>query len=928
MKTTDELWQLLRRAEDLPYGAAQIALIEEVLRHVDATGDPDLAFTARIFATTAYVYGGEPVKAFVTFSWCVSDFDRKPGPHHRRFTHSLLWDFKTMVSTLTRFPEIPLARTYAVLDDMERRYREGGHRMQAVYKRRHLVARHLGRTDAEDEWFEKWQAAPRDDLSDCIGCDPTSVLVYLNSRGRYAEAVAVGEPVLAGELSCNEQPQNILTELMVPYLLVGRLPEAADAHRRAYRRHRTNLADLGDIAQHISFCARTGNEHRGLEILQRHLDWLDKAPSPSAAMNFAASGGLLLRRITELGHGDATLHRRERGDIAAAELAAELAGLAIELGRRFDARNGTDRQGRIVAEELAAEPYGVELVLSPVARQSPPAPVAQPEPPAPAPMPEIPAGAGPAELLDLARDLGRQDRDEAMCAVLAAFDQRFPQVTDLLLAGRRARLRGDEVRPRGNDLSADDRKAVIAAWQEGAQLLTAAGALGEASATRARIALEWAFGGEIDETAIDADVAYQEEHGDQRDRANAWARRAMLFVLQERHDEANAAGDKSDAYAAEVGDPRLLAMHAAMRVRHRSAAHRHEEAAAAARAAWDFYREHGPARRLAYVAALFGQFTDDPAEQVEAFGHTLAVGLEGSILVARIGRGRALMRLDRAAEAIPDLVEAVALCAEQGLADGGALVRQDLANAYRLAGRTFEAAEVAEEALLGFAGLGLDDPANDTRFLLAGLYGDLGDKEGALTLYRDLITRLAGNPAGRGQIAELAGGLLFDLDRDAEAAEAFRVAADALGEADDPIGRLRAVRRMLSAEHYAGDIKGAEATIQLADELWAELPAELAAEPNAIWQRAMTGFEAARLLMTRDRWGGAVAHLRGVPERLRAIGADDDGDRLECMLGEALLRSGERPEAETVLRGLLDRMPADSPRRETATRLHAEASIS
>ena len=925
MKTAEELWQLIRRAEDLPYGAAQIALIEEALRHVDTIGDPDLAFTARIFATTAYVYGGEPVKAFATFSWCVGDFDRNPGPHHRRFAHNLLWDFKTMVSALTRFPEVPLARTYAVLDDMERRYREGGHQLQAVYKRRHLVARHLGLIDAEEEWFEKWQAAPRDDLSDCIGCDPTSVMVYLSSRGRYAEAVSVAEPVLAGELTCNEQPQNILTELMVPYLKVGRPADAVDAHRRAYRLHRTQLAHLSDIGFHISFCARTGNEHRGLEILQRHLDWLDKAPSPSAAMTFAASGGLLLRRITELGHGDATLHRRERGDIAAAELAVELAELATELGRRFDARNGTDRQGRIVAEELAAEPYGVDLVLSPVARQSPPPPPARPTP---EPAPEIPAGIGAQELLDLARDLGRQDRDAAMGAVLTAFDERFPAVTDPLLAGRRARLRGDELRSRGNELSAADREAVIATWQEAADLLTAAGALGEASAVRARIALERAFAGEIDEAPIDADVAYQEEHGGARDRANSWARRAMVHVLRERFDEANAAGDKSDAYAAEVGDPRLLAVHATLRVRHRSAAGRHEDAAAAARAGWDFYREHGPDRQRAQVAALFGQFTDDPDEQLEAFGCALAGGLDGPALVARIGRGRALMRLDRGAEAIPDLVEAVAICAEQGLADGGAFVRQELANAYRLAGRTVEAAEVAEEAVLGFTGLGLDEPANDTRFLLAGLYRDLGDNDGALSLYRELIPRLADNPAGRGQIAELAGGLLFDMDRDAEAAGSFREAVDALGEAGDPIGQLRAVRRMLGAQHYADDVAGAEATIQLSDELWAELPAELAAEPNAIWQRTMTGFEAARLLMTRDRWAGAVVHLRGAPERLRSVGATLDGDRVECMLGEALLRSGERAEAEKILRELLDRLPVDSPTRETATRLHAEASTS
>ncbi|GIF08808.1 hypothetical protein Asi03nite_63460 [Actinoplanes siamensis] len=41
--------------------------------------------------------------------------------------------------------------------------------------------------------------------------------------------------------------------------------------------------------------------------------------------------------------------------------------------------------------------------------------------------------------------------------------------------------------------------------------------------------------------------------------------------------------------------------------------------------------------------------------------------------------------------------------------------------AYRAAGRLPEAAEVAEETLFGFQRLDPTAPANDTRFLLAGM---------------------------------------------------------------------------------------------------------------------------------------------------------------------------------------------------------------
>ena len=34
--TEEDLWSLLREADDMPYGAAQIALVEQVIAHADA----------------------------------------------------------------------------------------------------------------------------------------------------------------------------------------------------------------------------------------------------------------------------------------------------------------------------------------------------------------------------------------------------------------------------------------------------------------------------------------------------------------------------------------------------------------------------------------------------------------------------------------------------------------------------------------------------------------------------------------------------------------------------------------------------------------------------------------------------------------------------------------------------------------------------
>ena len=178
--------------------------------------------------------------------------------------HTFLWCFKYAPSTLTKFPEVSLDQTYAVLDDMERRWRAGGHSMHAVHQHRWLVANHIGDEATAAEQYRLWSTAPRDDLSDCIGCDPTAKVRHLiddrtacrrggaggRRTGRAADlqrAAAADADRAAAGLCCRGH-----------VLRSGRrasagLPDAPQPARRAERRTPTTSV----------FCARTGNETRG-----------------------------------------------------------------------------------------------------------------------------------------------------------------------------------------------------------------------------------------------------------------------------------------------------------------------------------------------------------------------------------------------------------------------------------------------------------------------------------------------------------------------------------------------------------------------------------------------------------------------------------------------------------------------------------------
>ncbi|MGV9763140.1 hypothetical protein [Micromonospora tulbaghiae] len=911
--TDDDLWRMHHEIESMPYGPGQIAALEQLLRRADAGDDRHLAFAARITGTTAYVYGGEPAKSFVTFSWCLAEYDKDPQPYHQRYTHQLLWFFKYMVNAMVKFPELPLDRTYAVLDDMERRYRDSGHSLQAVHKHRYLVAAHLGDEEAAEQWYRKWMTTPRDALSDCAGCDPTTQVAHLVRHGRHEEAVALAEPVLAGRLTCNEQPQGILTALLTPYRETGRTDAARDAHREAYRRVRGNLADLWDIADHIEFCTVTGNEARALELVERHLDWLDRAPTPAAAMHFAAAVSAAMRQVP----AELTVHRRASGerpaaDVPAGVLADELAGTATALAERFDARNGTTHQSGLIARKLAAGPVGEHLPLSaslrrpavPASRTGSDAPVASAQPVT------VPADAGADELLALAEECWRTNRRDGLVAALRAYDERFGDA-DLPATTRAWRLE-----LRAGELSQDDdgvpvaievNREALAAWREVPDPLRA-----QVVAGRLGVLLSM-----VDESADEGlalareSADYLTGHGGPRDRAAGWDRLALAHVHRERWAEALDALDRAEAEA--DTDPWLAGRVALHRTHVLEQLERAEEFRDAAARSRRLAGELGDAEMLTGACLAYARATDDPAEAVAACEEALSVAPAGAHLPLRVTRGRALMAADRAGEAVEDLAEAVTLCVEQGL-EGDALLRWELAEAYRVAGRLAEAAEVAEEAVLGLDRAGAQAEADRCRHMLSGIYAGLGETDLALTVLDTLAENLDGpdNLPHRAQVLEESGGLLYDADRDALAAQRFAAAATAWRLAGYQVDELRARRRELLALHWSGDLPAAVAAIERVDEASAALPADADEPPVVTYERAMAADAVARVLIAEDRLTAALDRLDGVPERLRSIEAFGEAAQVEVLTGELLLRDGRPEQAEGLLRPVLGGLPTGS----------------
>lgn len=897
----EHLRTLLRHAEELPYGPARTALVEQAMTEADADELAHLRFHARLAATNCYVYGGEPAKSFDTFAWCVAEYDRDPAAY-AEFRLGLLWQFKATVAGLVMFPERPLAQIEELLAEMERRWRAGGHSPHAVHSLRHVVARHVGDLVAAGHWYDRWVETPRDELSDCAACDPGRQVRWLTRQRRYADAVVLGSRTLDGRPTCSEQPQGILTDLLEPYLRTGAYDRARDAHRQAYRRLRGNPSALLEISEHVWFCAVTGNVERGLDLLQRHLPSLEPASSPLAELRFAAPAALLLRRA---GTATVQLHDHDgqpTDSVPAAVLADRLAARALALAARFDARNGTGYQTGLVRETLDASPIVDALPLRP-----PP-----PVPTAPARRsrigPIVPVAAQPDELLDLAERHYRRGEFQTAYGFWHAFDDRY--ATAELSALQRARRADGYALETANS---GDLPPAETAWRSAIGLYAEAGDELRRQIARGRLGLAYCASGrgEAGLPMVEEATTYVLAHGARDRRAGAFMSLSAAYGAVGRHDEGLAALERAEQYAADSPDPHVSIRLVIDRAQHLGAAGEVDESRAAATEGARLARAAGfreGVARACWLEGLAAEFQHDQRGAVDAYEQALEA-VDDPAFTSQIRRQRAtlLAGSSRAAEAIEDL--AVALDEEQraGNQAGANAIRHQLAIAYLNAGQTLDAAETAEEAVEAFDAE--DDPhAHSVRHLLATANVRLGQPDDAIAALEIIEAHCLStdNAAGAAQIGEEIGDVLDGLDRDAAAAARFGQAAQRYRDADLPVDAVRAQRRYATSLLWSQDLAGSLAALEAADLAAAELPG---ADQAAVWERAMLGYDGAKVLSRAGRLVEGAVRAGTAAERFRRIGAATEAAHAEALRAELFVQADRPVDAEHALRRALAELP-------------------
>ncbi|MGQ4389131.1 tetratricopeptide repeat protein [Streptomyces sp. SAS_270] len=493
----DSLREAMADNGEQPEGPARNARAEQLLTEAEKLDIPLAVIEALGHQLKVYNYSSEKDKMFVPFARLLRMWDEHPEDFDEYEIHSLHWVFKWMTAGMLDQPHIPLASIEKWLGEMERRYRLAGHSERAVRGAEFSVAAHIGDVGRAERAFAAWLAADRDSMADCHACELHSQGWWRAERDADAEALELWRPVLEGEHTCAHEPHTVLASSLLPLLRLGRPDEARAHHLRGFRLVRVMESMRGAYADHVEFCALSGNEARALELLAERPAYFTDSGDPRSKLDFMAVTAALMDRLTERGLGGQAVPGPVGRVWTATELAAHARVEALALAERFDARNGTSYVSERARARMDRRPLLDRLPLgvrSPRAAQRP----------APAPMSRAATESSSAP--DLSALLAEARR-------LA--DVRHPDAAEAWEAVSRA--------AEGHELGARDRAEIadhtamgrgpegIELFERAAALYEEAGDPGEALAARARGAYVRALSGGGTEKALTAVSALYEE---------------------------------------------------------------------------------------------------------------------------------------------------------------------------------------------------------------------------------------------------------------------------------------------------------------------------------------------------------------------------------------------------------------------------------
>ena len=333
-QVSEEFARVSVAADEAPLGWERVRAHEAALRLAQSDGSFAEEFVARTDLTQALYWTPKDPRTLVHFAWLRRALDPERGLVQED-RDAVLWRLKWAVDLIEDLPEVGLDALVAAIDDVEQVFRGDGYHLRPVHAARARLAQAVGDDAVAERELGAWLAEPRDSRSDCQACElrEQARLVLASDPARALELVT---PVVAGELTCGDEPRACLSIDAELRLDRGDVDGAVASFRRAWHLAQDDPGASDSVAACLRVLVRLGNTDRAVDLLLPRLSWLGELRTPRQRMWFAATAAFVLEQARDAGLAPESVDGRP-----VEELTTELRRTATGIAEAFDARYGS-----------------------------------------------------------------------------------------------------------------------------------------------------------------------------------------------------------------------------------------------------------------------------------------------------------------------------------------------------------------------------------------------------------------------------------------------------------------------------------------------------------------------------------------------------------------------------------------------------------
>ncbi|NNJ25294.1 hypothetical protein [Alienimonas chondri] len=350
-----DVFEAAEAAYFAPDGPAKVALWESAVARADAANLPAevrMSFREELVEAAASDGVKQYDRAFGPWATLLAEADRDPDAEWVDW-YQLLWKYKWLSDSTGEYAAIPREKIFAILDDFADRAAAHGFSARPAENYRANNAWLLGDVEAAAAAMKRFEAAPRDGLSDCRACETARAVQFAVQTGDDAGAVERFIPLAAGRLGCAEEPENTHGMLLAPLIRLGRDEDAAERHRIGLNALKRFPQFVSRGADHLDYLTRTGDLTAGGRVFKRfarsvpavpdHDRWRFLGASEVFLEAVAAKSDKAKRFALPAGFPVPYANGPDAGGpVKPSDLAAQIGAAADAIEAKFNARNGND----------------------------------------------------------------------------------------------------------------------------------------------------------------------------------------------------------------------------------------------------------------------------------------------------------------------------------------------------------------------------------------------------------------------------------------------------------------------------------------------------------------------------------------------------------------------------------------------------------